>query len=143
MGTRGLFGYIIDSRRRAIYHPHDAYPDGLGYDVVSFILKVKPKNYALWIEGLRKVTWSRNQTSGNPEAWYLIEGIQKGRENLKAEDSVSFLRDRLFCEWAYFIDFQNQKMEVWSAGRILAELTFDEIIAEGKAIMDKFSEVEN
>lgn len=138
MGTRGLFGFIIDSRRRAIYNNNDSYPDGLGYDVVSFILKVKPKDYALWIEGLRKVTWSRNQTSFKSEAWYLIEGIQKGRENLKAEDSISFLRDGIFCEWAYFIDFQNQKLEVWSTGRILAQLTFDEIIAEGKAVMKKF-----
>ena len=138
MGTRGLFGFIIDSRRRAIYNNNDSYPNGLGYDVVSLILKIKPKDYALWIENLRKITWTQETSSLNLNSWDLIGEIEKSRENLEAEDSISFLWDGIFCEWAYFIDFQNQRLEVWSFGHFLTQLTFDEIIAEGKEVMDHF-----
>jgi hypothetical protein len=29
---------------------------------------------------------------------------------------VDFLDDGLFCEWAYFIDFEIKKLEVWKGG---------------------------
>jgi hypothetical protein len=40
MGTRGLIGFVIKGRRRATYNHFDSYPEGLGFDVLRFILSL-------------------------------------------------------------------------------------------------------
>lgn len=57
---------------------------------------------------------------------------QRKHEKTVKTDSIDFLLRGLFCEWAYFVDFENQRMEVWASGIFLSELTFDEIISEGR-----------
>ncbi|KJA23265.1 hypothetical protein HYPSUDRAFT_40065 [Hypholoma sublateritium FD-334 SS-4] len=136
MGTRGLLGFIIASCRHAIYNRYDSYPHGLGLEIVTFILELEQKDYAEMDARLRKVSWNTQPTYADHKAWDFIRDVQMGVENLEVGDYVDFLHDGIFCEWAYFIDFQNQKLEVWSVGRIRTELTFDEIIAEGDTVLD-------
>ena len=45
MGTRGLIGLIIAGKRHAAYNQFDSYPDGLGRDVVKFILSLTPEQW--------------------------------------------------------------------------------------------------
>ena len=40
MGTRGLIGFIIKGKRRATYNHFDSYPEGMGNDVIRFILSL-------------------------------------------------------------------------------------------------------
>lgn len=37
---------------------------------------------------------------------------------------VNFLNDRLFCEWAYFIDFENRKLETYQSGVLVNTKSF-------------------
>jgi hypothetical protein len=53
--------------------------------------------------------------------------------------SVEFLQDGLYCEWAYFIDFESQKFETWKgnadeggSGELIDTVSFDELREEGK-----------
>ncbi|CAA7257358.1 unnamed protein product [Cyclocybe aegerita] len=60
-----------------------------------------------------------------------LSAIQSGNlEHLVESTSflVDFLKDGLFCEWAYFIDFKNQKLETWTDGRKWRETTFQVIL---------------
>ncbi len=40
---------------------------------------------------------------------------------------VDFLEDSLFCEWAYFIDFENRKLETWKPPQMLDEVSFEDL----------------
>jgi hypothetical protein len=31
------------------------------------------------------------------------------------------------CEWSYFIDFENQKVEAWTKAKLKDEVTFEEL----------------
>ncbi|ODN74178.1 hypothetical protein L202_07629 [Cryptococcus amylolentus CBS 6039] len=44
-------------------------------------------------------------------------------------DSITFMTDGSLCEWEYFIDFHNEKLEVW-AGELLREISFDTLRAD-------------
>jgi hypothetical protein len=47
---------------------------------------------------------------------------------------VEFLDNVLFCEWAYFIDFDKQTLETWK-GQKIGVATFEEL-RENKGYMD-------
>jgi hypothetical protein len=57
-------------------------------------------------------------------------------------DAVDFLKDGLFCEWAYFIDFENQKLETWKAGEMIAVATFEGLASKGDLYMDNLERPE-
>ncbi|TYJ53385.1 hypothetical protein B9479_005985 [Cryptococcus floricola] len=59
--------------------------------------------------------------------------IQEGKLN-HLIDSISFLMDGIFCEWAYFIDFHHEKLEVWG-GVLLREISFDTLRADPKIML--------
>jgi hypothetical protein len=40
---------------------------------------------------------------------------------------VDFLQDSVMCEWSYFIDFENQKVEAWTKAKLKDEVTFEEL----------------
>jgi len=50
--------------------------------------------------------------------------------------SVKFLEDGLFCEWAYFIDFENQKLETWKAGEMIDVASFSKVVQDGTSYME-------
>ncbi len=45
-------------------------------------------------------------------------------EGRKVRDSIDFLDNTIFREGAYFVDFENQKLEVWKAGRVINDVDF-------------------
>ena len=60
--------------------------------------------------------------------------------------AVDFLEDGLFCEWAYFIDFEERKLETWKGesgdgSKMIGEVTFDGLKSEGKAYMEKMEKI--
>lgn len=59
MGTRGLLGFIMRYQgqivRHAMYNHWDSYPDGLGEAIRTFILGLKPEEYAVMIAQLEKI----------------------------------------------------------------------------------------
>jgi hypothetical protein len=67
MGTRGLLGLIIQAQRHAAYNHWDSYPEGLGKDIVEFILSLEPKDYAIMERNLRDIEWVKEETTPTPE----------------------------------------------------------------------------
>ncbi|RKF59819.1 hypothetical protein OnM2_056055 [Erysiphe neolycopersici] len=65
----------------------------------------------------------------------LIE-MQKG--NLKhAIEAVHFHQDTLFCEWAYFIDFEKRTLESYQALDLLDTVSFDDLKEVGLKYIER------
>jgi hypothetical protein len=72
MGTRGLFGLIIQGRKYATYNHFDSYPKGLGAMIVVFILSLSPSDIAAMAQRVRDIIVSFNyhtMTPSNSRQW--------------------------------------------------------------------------
>ncbi|CAA7262423.1 unnamed protein product [Cyclocybe aegerita] len=159
MGTRGLLGFIIGAQCHATYNHYDSYPEALGKQTVAFLLSLKgredyKKTAGLWVDErstpspelqrkYSKLGFSNLQVSnGRLDDWYCL--LHKARRSSAARNPerrfVDFLKDSLFCEWAYFIDFENQIFETWSFGKKLDEVTFRVLVEKGQGYWNTLGE---
>jgi len=74
MGTRGLLGFIIRGQRHSAYTHYDGYPEGLGQEIVEFILNLTPEDYATMARLVADITWVDWHSTVSPE---LEERYQK------------------------------------------------------------------
>lgn len=156
MGTRGAIGFIVDGKEKVTYNHYDSYPSSLGLEVLEFIAKTKIEEIR---EGARKIEIVDEGSKPSAEQkarlkeftdlgvagqsdddWYCL--LRQAQGNLGAHlkcgvmtDSHQFLSDSLFCEWAYLINLDTGKLEVYrgfnrnpkGAGRYVGTLTKKEI----------------
>ncbi|WWC92148.1 uncharacterized protein L201_007102 [Kwoniella dendrophila CBS 6074] len=156
MGTRGLLGLIISGKRKGCYNHFDSYPEGLGVDIVRFILGLSPEETETMVQRLTEIIWVTEDDpvpsdllelyksrdfhldkyqkeqreedpdnmsnimrgyGGEPRNWYsLLRGIQGASclpyildGTLKhLIDGTDFEEDGLFCEWSYWINFEDE-----------------------------------
>jgi hypothetical protein len=135
MGTRGAIGFIRNGVVKATYNHFDSYPDGVGQKVVEYCRardraqltvdcdairmvdeKVAPTDEDIARHGATadmgvgergKVDWYKllRKTQGSLEksatAGVMIEG---GRD---------FMRNSLFCEWAYLVNLDDGTLDVY------------------------------
>ena len=155
MGTRGLIGFITQAARHACYNNNDSYPDDLGQRMVDFILSLTPEQIVTMASNVRRaqvrfllsspldvnrpdasmtVQWVDPDTVDGEKSSETIWEIQEGSTG-PFGDSIDFLKDGLFCEWAYFMDFENQKFETWASGKLVDTITF-EGLRENKEYMN-------
>jgi len=157
MGTRGLLGFRKKGAYKGAYNHFDSYPDGLGVTIVKFILSLSSSDRQRMIEHISELTWVdqaskpddaaivryvglqyANLSVGDrtPDDWYcLLHKMQNGaclkeilEGNLKhLSDDTSFLEDGLFCEWAYFVDFEEGELETWSSGQKVDVVKFEDL----------------
>ncbi|MFW6281217.1 MAG: hypothetical protein ACOC1O_00255 [bacterium] len=136
MGTRGVWGFYKNGKTYATYNHYDSYPTGLGETIKNFVLrnpKEKIENlvnelYLVEEDGVPstkevellqkynnenvnegKLQWYNllRETQGNPQA-YIDD------ENLRAFiNSEEFLKNSLFCEWAYIINLDEEVLEIY------------------------------
>ncbi|MFV0512527.1 MAG: hypothetical protein ACK5MY_02655 [Jhaorihella sp.] len=128
MGTRHLICASINGETKlAQYGRWDGYPEGQGMDVLAFCqaLVDDPEKYASFTENLaacRFITddeceqitagkMDRPSSADRDLGSDILEMIAEG-ETLMVND-VEFGRDGLFCEWAYWIDFDTRQVEVY------------------------------
>ena len=98
MSTRGSFGYIINDIPVLFYNHFDSYPVGLGNDILNFISK-----------------------SNLNEKWSLYRNDEILLSNdlcsVKYNDvskNNDFIKNSLFCEFAYVINFDNMTLEFYN-----------------------------
>ncbi|CAA7262424.1 unnamed protein product [Cyclocybe aegerita] len=121
-----------------------------------------PEDYNKMAGLVRKITWVDERSTPPPELqrkyselgfsnlqvgnesledWYCLLHKMQGAAALPAiqsgdlvhlAESIDFLKDSLFCEWAYFIDFENQIFETWGSGKKLDEVTFRVLVEKGQ-----------
>lgn len=137
MGTRGAIGFYIDGRTIATYNHFDSYPEALGNAVVRDLRgllqrysvdALKNKVRALRIVTNENETPSavdiarfrrfRNAAVSTGEDWYSLLREMQGELAKYVEagviiDSTAFLKDSLFCEWAYLLNLDDQCFEIY------------------------------
>lgn len=135
MGTRGSYGFFKDGESKLTYNHFDSYPTGLGFEVVKFIKKhsnkelnnmfdslalVKEKDYPTQQEevNLKKLGFG-TEYKNKKLTWYEILGSHFGDLNLYSNglnymiDYTDFIKESLFCEWAYIINLNSNELEIY------------------------------
>jgi len=135
MGTRGAYGFRVGGIDKVTYNHYDSYPSGLGRQIVEFInrssigeLEEAGANIVLVNESATPTMeqimecgkyFDSGVSTGNIEDWYCLLRKMQGdltpyKEGFKYMiDSSGFLSNSLFCEWAYIINLDSQKLEVY------------------------------
>jgi hypothetical protein len=138
MGTRGAMGVRIDGVDKICYNHYDSYPESLGESVVADIrqLLVDPglDGFKMLARELRlvdgeskptpedKATFApfsdRSVASKSDDDWYCLLRRYQGRlaATLLSRvmiDSLSFMADSLFCEYAYVANLDSGKLELY------------------------------
>ena len=88
MSTRGLYGYIENGEYSADYNHSDSYPSGLG---LEFFISCRDGDF-----------------SG-----YGQDRLLKFEISIDDQNDISFIKESLFCEWAYFYDKDKKIFEIW------------------------------
>lgn len=135
MSTRGAVGFRINGQDKVAYNHHDSYPVFLGNQVLSAI-----KNMVLSPEVRQSVAAIRlvdGEDMPSAEAieamkpfvdlntaelknadWYTIMGKLQGDLISYAScgympDNQTFLKNSLFCEYAYIVNLDNDTLEFY------------------------------
>ena len=145
MSTRGYIGIKKKGQLKGMYNHWDSYPSGLGKDLVEIINKIKVEDRIKvlndtfdYIELVDENSKPTNEQIGvcvkantvdlsvanrSYEDWYCL--LRKMQGDLQAYiDKVvpymlngnDFINDSLFCEWAYIINLDTNKFEVYTSG---------------------------
>lgn len=103
MSTRGAVGIIFNGEEKIGYNHFDSYPDGLGTELITF-LKGKTIDKLKDIFSNIKII----ENSDN-DVW----NWQSHAFNTEFNDEHRFLIDSLFCEFAYLINLDTNKLEFY------------------------------
>lgn len=141
MGTRGLIGFKVDGKYSGYYNQYDSYPEGMGFDIVEFIknrlltkdnvdtmkrmvsnLEVVDSNDDPTLEDLSFYAEFHDKHVSNGKDWYSLLRKLQGSKCLDAIfdcklrhmfDDIEFIKDSLFCEYAYFLNFDNNTLDIY------------------------------
>ena len=128
MGTRGLIGHKMGGVLHAVYNALDSYPSCLGREVAAFISDINAGNK--WEDlknALAKVVYVspddvRRLIRLNKKKYGELFESRDGMEyycniiDCTLEyypDDSQFLNDSLFCEWAYILNLDENKLEIY------------------------------
>ena len=136
MSTNGAWGFIRNGIEKITYNHSDSYPSGLGVTILEFVAKTPIKRM---IEAAVEIILVSNEkrptpeqieecrkwldegvSERRPEDWYCLLRGSQGEPKAYLEDGLrymidnhTFLEDSLFCEWAYLINLDTERLEVY------------------------------
>lgn len=134
MGTRGLYGFRKNGVDKLTYNHYDSYPNVLGESVLCFISKFKNELNKIYdnIIMVDETTTPTEEQIKECEKyadldvseqsltdWYCLLRNAQGDlmslgEGLKYMiDNHDFILDSLFCEFAYIINLDTNKLEYY------------------------------
>ena len=135
MGTRGLYGFRKNGVDKLTYNHYDSYPEGLGRDIVEFIRKhtIKELNNIydkiIMVDGESTPTEEQIKecekyadlgvSKQSLTDWYCLVRNSQGDLSCYADglkymiDNHNFILDSLFCEYAYIINLDTNKLEYY------------------------------
>lgn len=136
MGTRGAYGFRINNTDKVTYNHYDSYPDELGRNVMNYISKTDLTAMKEVAVDIQLVEW-RSTPSPNLirryreyadlsvsrqkyQDWYCL--LRKAQGDMFAfhnglqhmSDYREFLADSLFCEWAYILNLDTERLECYT-----------------------------
>ena len=103
MSTRGAVGLIFNNEEKIGYNHFDSYPEGLGNEILTFL---KGKTIDELKSIFSNITLVKNSDN---DVW----NWQKHTFNTEFLDESRFLIDSLFCEFAYIINLDTNKLEYY------------------------------
>lgn len=112
MGTRNLTCVVLnDEFKIAQYGQFDGYPVGVGVGICEFL---QTSNLDTFKDKVSKLTFTDNEYPDlikldGPE---LLKFVLEGNIT-EVPNNMYFASDSLFCEWAYVIDLDNNKLEIY------------------------------
>ncbi len=148
MGTRNLTSVIKDEKTViAQYGQWDGYPGGQGLTALNFLKNRSLKKFRKKLELVRfatdedeKEVQTFMESIGADDGWMtmdqaglyhkkyplltrdngaeILQMIHDNNEPVFLTDSSEFIKDGLFCEWAYVIDLDKETFEVYSGGLV-------------------------
>ena len=102
MATRGAIGFIKNDVEKIAYNHYDSYPDWLGKHFLKFIESKTLKELNNVFDSITFI--DRDEKSAfDPDNGFETQ----------FEDYKTFLYDSLFCEWAYIINLDTKKLEIY------------------------------
>lgn len=135
MGTRGAYGFYKDGKDKITYNHYDSDPEWLGKEIVKFCRTTDQETMNIIFDRIIMVDedstpskeqiketagyFNENVSTGRQEDWYsLLRGSQGSLEDYKDDlrymiDNAEFMKDSLFCEWAYIINLTDGLLEVY------------------------------
>ena len=142
MGTRGLYGFRKDGIDKATYNHFDSYPDYLGRNAAELLVFTTPelmekvyesiilvdKNVPPTPEQVKECVdagyYNGSVSEQSTADWYcLLRNLQGELEEYKKNaaagrttymaDGINFIKDSLFCEYAYIFNLDTQKLEFY------------------------------
>ena len=136
MGTRGAIGFIMNEEEKITYNHWDSYPEALGNGILNFLnttniedLGEKVKNIQMINEDskpsphqiqrcINNLTINLEVGDQSQEDWYCLLREAQGDLNKYCQvgmmiDNKEFLEESLFCEWAYIVNLDTKKLEVY------------------------------
>jgi hypothetical protein len=139
MSTRGFYGMRKNGVLKGSYNHSDSYPSYLGAALAKEIWKNRRNNLFFFAKGFERVELVKNDSEptkaqiakclkagvvnkgvGNQSEndWYCLLREAQGSLVKAIElgvmiDGQEFLKDSLFCEWAYILDIDKKKLEVY------------------------------
>lgn len=136
MSTRGAFGFRIDGADKVTYNHFDSYLSGLGATLLSDLRKTDEETLVRAARRIRLVDdqeaptaadierygdWANTGvSSGRLNEWYVLLREAQGRlapylDGLDVMiDGHDFLKDSLFCEYAYIVNLDTKMFEVYT-----------------------------
>lgn len=139
MGTRGCYGFRKNGIDKLTYNHYDSYPDYLGKIMVTFcketsldemneiydrliLVNENDKPTQEQIEECKRY-YNGDVSCKTSEDWYcLLRNVQGYLDAYKNGlkymiDSCGFIKDSLWCEYAYIINLDTYELEFWVGGQ--------------------------
>ena len=135
MGTRGLYGFRKNGIDKLTYNHYDSYPEVLGKNIVKFCKETSLEEMNEIFDRIILVHqdtkpntqqieecieyYNDKVSSGSVDDWYCLLRETQGdlrpyKNGLKYMlDDAEFIKDSLFCEYAYIINLDTNSLEFW------------------------------
>jgi len=135
MSTRGCYGFRKNGIDKLTYNHYDSYPSGLGRIILEFCKETSLDEMneiydkLILVDGGVKPTkeqieeckqyYDGNVGSRTVDDWYCLLRNAQGDLNAYKNglrymmEYGDFIKNSLFCEYAYIINLDTKKMEFW------------------------------
>lgn len=135
MGNRGAYGFRVNDEDKVTYNHWDSYPKWLGRNVMNYIASTpidemrRIAGDIVLVDGASKPSpelieqyrhyADLNVSNQRYDDWYCLFRNSQGelhpynRDLRHMVDGSGFLADSLLCQWAYIVNLDNEKLEVY------------------------------
>ena len=142
MSTRGLYGIKKDGEIKATYNHWDSYPSNLGKNIVEFcsnntieqlneffdLIELVDEDTKPTDEQIKYCVdagyYNEHVSNESTDDWYCLlhglmgdfdeyQGLIDNFKHIYMIDNIDFIKDSLFCEYAYIINLDTEMLEFY------------------------------